>query len=129
MTPEKAALFLQLLQQECDEQTKVTNSERTIISRVLQQMPKIVEAMNLFTSSIDVPASGSQGDGENGKSAGGVGVPVSSLSGSNSEENGVGVPQQRHQEASAGEEAGGTADGKSGVVNVIKVTYTPSAYE
>uniref|UniRef100_A0A914MFA8 WD_REPEATS_REGION domain-containing protein n=1 Tax=Meloidogyne incognita TaxID=6306 RepID=A0A914MFA8_MELIC len=46
-TSAKASLFLTLLQQECDEQFKIT-SDQTVLCRVLKQLPKIIDLMKVF---------------------------------------------------------------------------------
>lgn len=46
LTPDKAILFLTLLQQESDEQSKI-EIDSTILSRVFLQLPKIVESMKV----------------------------------------------------------------------------------
>uniref|UniRef100_A0A915EHG5 GATOR complex protein WDR24 n=1 Tax=Ditylenchus dipsaci TaxID=166011 RepID=A0A915EHG5_9BILA len=53
LTPDKATLFLTLLQQESDEQAKIV-SEQTILSRVFQHLPEIVESMKIFTASMPI---------------------------------------------------------------------------
>lgn len=54
LTSDKAALFLQLLQTEADIQKRVPSST-IVLARVLQQIPKLVESMQVFTASMDVP--------------------------------------------------------------------------
>lgn len=54
LTADKTALLLQLFQTEADEQKKIS-SDTTILARVLQQLPKLVELLQVFTQSIDVP--------------------------------------------------------------------------
>lgn len=55
LTADKAALLLQLFQIEADEQKKVPGNTTTTLARVLQQLPKMVEALKVFTASMDVP--------------------------------------------------------------------------
>lgn len=54
LTPDKAALLLTLIQQECDAQDKIL-SDMTVLQRVFLKLPEFVELMRIFTSSIDVP--------------------------------------------------------------------------
>ncbi|KAL3102017.1 hypothetical protein niasHS_003426 [Heterodera schachtii] len=55
LTPEKASLFLTLLQQECDEQLRVPSTQ-TVLCRVFHQLPKLISLMKLFPLPIDVPS-------------------------------------------------------------------------
>lgn len=47
LTTDKAMLFLKLLQQESDEQSKI-KSDSTVLSRVFLQIPKLVESLMVF---------------------------------------------------------------------------------
>lgn len=47
LTPEKATLFLTLLQQESDEQAKLV-SATTVLARMLQKLPTLVESMKVI---------------------------------------------------------------------------------
>ena len=45
-TPEKASLFLTLLQQESDIQQKIQHNQ-TILCRILQRLPRIIDLMKV----------------------------------------------------------------------------------
>lgn len=53
LSADKAILFLTLLQQESDDQVKATSSA-TVLSRTLQQLPRLIESMKIFTPSIEI---------------------------------------------------------------------------
>ena len=46
-TAAKASLLLTLLQQECDEQLKIS-SDQTVLCRVLKQLPKIIDLIKVL---------------------------------------------------------------------------------
>lgn len=46
LSADKAILFLTLLQQESDDQVKATSSA-TVLSRTLQQLPRLIESMKV----------------------------------------------------------------------------------
>lgn len=56
-TASSAIIFLSLLQHECDEQLRI-NSDQTILYRVLQQLPRLIESMKVFTPSMEIPRQG-----------------------------------------------------------------------
>uniref|UniRef100_A0A183CCB6 WD_REPEATS_REGION domain-containing protein n=1 Tax=Globodera pallida TaxID=36090 RepID=A0A183CCB6_GLOPA len=57
LTPDKACLFLTLLQQECDEQVHMPSTQ-TVLCLVFHQLPKIVDLMKIFALPIGVPSDG-----------------------------------------------------------------------
>lgn len=137
LSAEQASLFLTLLQHESDEQQRTTttaaNNDRgeTVLSRVLAQLPKLVESMRVFTPSIDVP-----------NAAGGIATETlksSSLSGSE-DQNHQQQQQQQQVHASSSDAAAvfsisagarSSGVGVGGVNNniLVPIGYVPSPYE